>query len=117
MSRNYTRGDIRTRSRMLANLRSTSFPTDAEANDLINVHYCEVYDLLVAAGPPEYYASRTTVTTASGTIAYALPSDFRSLLTLYSNESTDERRPILGIDAMERASYKAPSGAYDLTLE
>lgn len=117
MARNFTRLEIHTRARVLANLRSTSFPSNAEVNDLINAHYCEVYDLLVQAGPPEYFGSRTTVTTSSGTITYALPSDFRSLLSVYANESTDERRIIRPINSRDRGRYRAPQGTYSLTME
>lgn len=120
MSRTFTRSEIHTKARRLANLRSTSFPTDAEVNDLINTHYAGVFDLLVQAGPPEYYASSNTVSVTANTISYALSgfaSDFRTLLAVYENESTYTRRPIPAITRTDRAAYTAPSSSYTVTVE
>lgn len=108
---------MRTWARQLSDTENDSNVTDAELTALVNRHLTEVYDALIAAAPPEYYASTTTVTTVNGTTAYALASDFHSLLGVYVNESSDERRPLLAMPEGARGSYKAPTGAWTVTLE
>ncbi|HMY78469.1 MAG TPA: hypothetical protein PLT98_06945 [Thauera aminoaromatica] len=100
----------------MADMVSSSFVGTTEWDDLCNRHLTEVYDLLVASGPSDYYASDYALTTQSGVIPYALPSDFRSLVNVYV---TDGGRylPLLPMRDMQRAGYEAPSGAYSVTLE
>ncbi len=91
--------------------------TDANINALINVHLAEFYDRLVAAGPPDYFATSTTVTTISGTTAYALPTDFRSLVNVYSNVTSTRKREIPPLQEGYRGAFDAPQGVYDVTLK
>lgn len=117
MARTVTRSVLRSRARQLANVENDPSVLDADINEWLNLHLTDVYDLLVAAGPPDYYAASTTVTTVSGTIEYALPSDFLSIVNVYANESSDIRRSIDPIGDRERHAFKAPNGAWSVTVE
>lgn len=117
MPRTVTLAELRTWARQLADVENDLNVTDAELTALANRHATELYDQLVDAGPPEYYAASTTVTTTPGTATYALPADFRSLVDVYAHESVDERRAIFPMGAGERGQYKAPTGAWTFTVE
>ena len=80
MARTATLTQMRTRIRQLANVEGDTNITDAELTDLVNRHLAEVYDILVAAGPADYYAASRDVTTSRGVIAYALDADFLALV-------------------------------------
>lgn len=118
MSRTATLDTLRTLARRLANVEgdTTNVP-DAELTTLANLHYPSVYDELVAAGPPDLYAATTTVTTASGTIQYALPAAFKDLLEVYVVESTDNRRPLYPMPHGARGRFKAPAGTYTVSVD
>lgn len=117
MARVVTLGTLRTRAQRLANVENDSTVTTAALNDLANRHLTEVYDALVDAGPPEYYASTTTFSTVGGTSLYALPADFRSLLEVYTTESSTEVRLVHPVRNGARGLYRTPSGAWTMTLE
>lgn len=113
MARTVTRGALRTRVYQRANLENhTNFASSTEVNDLINEAFAEVWDLLVAASPPDFYSSETTVTTTSGTSAYSLPADFLKLRAVFVDEGNGEYRPISRANEQERQFYRAPAGAY-----
>lgn len=116
MARAASRAQIRLRAQQMADMVSSSFVGTTEWDDLCNRHLTEVWDLLVASGPSDYYATDYAITTQSGVVPYALPSDFRSLVNAYV---TDGGRylPLLPMRDMQRASYEAPAGAYSVTLE
>lgn len=95
---------------------NTTFVTDSEANDWINEHTCELYELLVDASPPDYYASTTTITTASGQIQYALPADFTSLTSVRAVAS-QFARPLRPINDFNVGDFLPPQGAYAVTVE
>lgn len=117
MARNITLANLRTRIYRRANLEShTSFVPTAEADDVVNDALTEVWDLLVDASPPDYYASTTTVTTVAGTSAYALPSDFLKLRAVHVDEGSDEFRPITEINEAEEQVFRPPDGVYSVRL-
>lgn len=117
MARTVTLLQLRTRARQLANVEGNPNITDAELTDLANRHLTEVYDALVDAGPPEYYAATTTVTTVAGTTLYALPADFRTLLEVYAIVSSTENRLVHPMGNGGRGRYRSPSTVYSCTVE
>jgi hypothetical protein len=117
MARTVTLSSLRTWARQLADVESDPNIGDAELTALANRHLTEVYDALVNAGPPEYYASSTTVTTVAGTTLYALPADFRTLLDVYSHESDTDLRLIPPVGNWQRGRYVAPTGVWTCTVE
>lgn len=117
MAQNVTLLGLRTRARSLADMRGSSFLSDSEITTLANVHIQDLDDLIAEAAPPHYYATDHTITTAAGTIAYALPSDFRNVIRVYAQEgSTTRLRPLMPIQPASRHVYDAPQGAYAVTL-
>jgi hypothetical protein len=117
VARAVTLTNLRTWARQLSDTENDDTVTDAELTALANRHYTEVYDLLIEAGPPEFYASTTTVSVTASTIAYALAADFRALLGVYVHESSDERRPLFPMPQGARGQFKAPSQSVTVTLE
>lgn len=117
MARTVTLGSMRDWARQLSDTENDDNVTDAELTALVNRHLAEVYDLLVESGPPDYYASSTTVSAVADTIQYALPADFRNLTAVYVHESDDERRPLPPMPTNGRGRYKAPASSSTVTLE
>lgn len=117
MSRNVSLLQLRTWARELSDTESDPNITDSELTALANRHLTEVYDRLVDAGPPDYYAATTQITTTSGTIEYALHVNFRNLVNVYVRETTDIRRPLLPMPNAARGNYKAPTGTWTLDVE
>jgi hypothetical protein len=117
VARTVTLSNLRTWARRLADVESDPNITDAELTDLANRHITELYDQLVDAGPPDYYAASTTVTTVAGTVTYSLPADFRSLVDVYAQESSTNLRALFPLGAGERGRVRAPSGAWTFTVE
>lgn len=96
---------------------TSTFVTNQEIQNWINSNLCEVYDLLVQAGPPDYYSKTEPFTTISGQLSYALPADFRSMTCLYGVLPDSRRVAIKEINDYERTRYITPQGAYDLEME
>lgn len=117
MARTVTLSSLRTWARELADVESDPNIGDSELTALANRHLTEVYDALVNAGPPEYYAASTTVTTVAGTTLYALPVDFRTLLDIYSHESETDLRLVHPMGNGQRGRYVAPTGVWTCTVE
>jgi len=117
LARTVTLLQLRTWARQLSDTENDPNVTDAELTALANRHMPEVYDDLVAAGPPEYYAASTTVTTVAGQIPYALPSNFLALMDVFVHESSTDRRPIPSMPSGARGRFKAPTTVTDLTVE
>lgn len=117
MARAVTLTNLMAWARQLSDTENDDTVTAAELTALANRHYPEVYDLLLEAGPPEFFASSTTVSVTASTIAYALQADFRALLGVYVHESSDERRPLMPMPEGARGQYKAPSQSVTVTLE
>lgn len=117
MARVVTLGQMRARARFLANVVGDTTVLDPDLNDLANRHLTEVYDALVDAGPPEYFAATSTFNTAGGTSTYALPADFRTLLEVYTTESSTELRLVHPVRNGERGTFRIPTGTWAMTLE
>ncbi len=117
MARTSTLLQLRTWARQLAAIEGNPNVTDPELTALANRHLTEVYDALVDAGPPEYYAATTTITSIAGTTVYGLPADFRTLLEVYAVESTTEVRLVHPMGHGQRGRYRSPTGVWDCQLE
>lgn len=96
---------------------NSTFVSDSELMAFLNSAMTEVYDLLVQAGPPDYYASTQSYTLTTGIIPYSLPSDFRSATCVYAVEPQDRRRPIRAINDYERSKFYAPQASYTMELQ
>lgn len=97
-------------------MENSTFVADSELTGYVNVNCQEVYDMLVEASPPDYFSTDYTITTVAGTIAYALPSDFRSLQQVYAQEATDYLRPLTLITDVDRIRFRSPQGAYTVIV-
>lgn len=117
MSRQSSLLELRAWARQLSDTENDPNITDAELTALANRHLPEVYDRLVDAGPPDFYASTTQITTSSGQIEYPLDVSFRNLVSVFVRESSDERRLIEEMRPMTRGSFKAPTGTWTLDVE
>ena len=118
MARSYTRSQIRTRARLHADLEGTDVGVlDARVNELIDHHLTEVYRELVKAGPPDHYSSDQTITTVSGTLAYAVPADYWQTSAVYAEQDSSGRRPLREINSSQRIWYRPPQGAYTVYHE
>lgn len=118
MPANVTLLELRTWARQLSATQNNPNITDAELNALANRHRFELTDRLADAGPPDYEASTTQITTSSGVIPYALPANFRNLVEVYVREdSAGKVRRLLPMPQGTRANFKAPTGAYTLDVE
>lgn len=109
--------ELRTRAQELSDTENDVNVTTARWNALANLHLKKVYGLLVDAGPADYYASTTQITTVRGLVESALPDDFRNLVGVYVRETPDRRRPIDPMPEAARGNYKAPSGVWTLDVE
>lgn len=117
MARTFTLVQLRTRALQLADRENDNALNTSEANDAINAGIAFVWNELTRLAP-EQHSSDQTITTSSGTMAYALPATFRSSLFLYSQEFSDgSRRPIDIITTWDRANFKAPTATYTLIHE
>lgn len=112
MARTVTLVELRTWARQLAGVEGDPNITDAELTVLANRHLTEVYDALVDAGPPEYYASTSApITIVAGTSLYPLSADFRTLLEVYVSETSTENRLIHPMGNGQLGRYRAPTAA------
>jgi hypothetical protein len=114
VSRNVSRSTIRARATQLANVQNDPSFTVAEVNDGINLHMPAVYDFLVAAGPPDYYAADYTFSVSSGIIPYQLPDDFLSAVNFWVLETDQWYRPLDTFQDRMRQAYRGP--AMDCTV-
>ncbi len=117
MARSVSRDAIVLRAQQLADMVGYDFVEAAEWASLANVHFPEVYDLLVDCGPPDYYGASATINVVAGTLAYALPADFRTMSGLFVNDSTTRRRMLTALEDRERAAYQPAQVSGTLTLE
>ena len=117
MARAVSLGELRTRAQELADMVNSNFLSDAEWNDLANRYMTEVYDLLVTAGPPDYYSSDFAITTVPGQLAYALPDDFRSLENVQVLEPNLRQRPLNAMQDRERGFYTPVRSTWTVNIE
>jgi hypothetical protein len=116
MSRTVTRLQLKTRARQLSNVEDDPNITDAELNELVNLHMPDVYDILVSAGDQDYYAASYDISVAASTTTYALPADFMRLAHVLVHEGS-RKRPVDPMTARDIFDYQAPTGAATVTIE
>ncbi len=95
---------LRTRARKRADERGSPRLSDSEVNDIINEQLSELYDLLVMAAPPHYYYAEASVP-VTGAVNYPLPSDFRTLIDVWSDQGSGRRKPLRMVEGLERAQF------------
>jgi hypothetical protein len=119
MARTVTRAQLRTRARQLSNMENAlDVWPDADVNERIDTHTTALWDLLVQAMPPNYYATSTTYSVTSGTITYALPSDFMGVDAVYVQQgSTDKLRKLPSMRPGTRGNYQAPQASSTVQLD
>jgi len=77
---------------------ASAFVPTADWNKLLNAALAEYYDLLIGARGHEHVALDTTLTLASGTSIYSLPTDFYELLSIrlrWSSTEIEELQPFM----------------------
>lgn len=94
----------------------TNFATSSEVQDCLNEVLTEVWDLVVAASPTDYYQSDFTITTSSGIDLYSLPSDFYKLRAVFKDEGDGELRPLASINEQEQQYFRPPAGVYTIVV-
>ena len=72
MAKNITLAALKTRTLQRADAENDPHISTSELVNLINSAKHRYYDLLVAAGPPDYFRTTYNFSTASGTTSYAL---------------------------------------------
>ena len=86
MAANVTLGEMKTRTRELADMQTSNqaqaFVTDAELVRHLNRGVKQLYQKLIIARGDEYYAKSTTFPSVAQQANYALPADFMQLLML-----------------------------------
>jgi hypothetical protein len=109
--------EYRTRAQQLSDTENDPNISTAEWNALANRHLSEVYDRLVDAGPPDYYAAATSITTSDGVAEYPLVVGFRNLTGVWVLETDGRKRPIEAMPTNALSNYKAPTGSWTLRIE
>lgn len=109
--------ELRTWSRELSDTENDPNITDPELTSLANRHVPELWDRLVDAGPADYYAATTQITTTAGIAEYPLEVDFRNLVSVFVQETPDEVRQLPPMPTMARSRFKAPTGVWTLNVE
>lgn len=98
MARTVQRATVRKNARLFADQRpggGSTFISDDEYNDLINLELPKLWDRLVAAAGPEYYEEESTgLATAAGVATVALPSNFYQLNACDLRWSADKLEPV-----------------------
>lgn len=117
MAREVSLLQLRTWARQLSDTENDPNITDVELTALANRHLPEVYDRLVDAGTPDYFAATTTLATSPGIASYPLEVDFRNLVNVYVRETGGHLRSLLPMPHNARGSFTAPLAAATLELE
>lgn len=119
--RSVSRGQVKLRAQQLADVVNDSNVTDAELNELFDMHLAAFWDILMASGTQADFAwTKVTLTTVAGQIEYPLSTfaaDLLSLENVFAIEAADIRRPIDPFTDKQRGMYKAPSAAWSLEIE
>ena len=113
MARLVTRLQLVTRVRQRADVEGDPHVTDTEIQDLINEAIPRVWDILVAAAPPDYYSTEVTVTCVAGQVTYALATvaaDFYKVRRLWQDYGSGKRRQLELVVDGDRERYEGPSG-------
>jgi hypothetical protein len=90
MARTYTRAEIRTRARRLADQVNSRLFEDTEIDVLIDAANAAYHQILFESGLSYLETDTGATATAAGTAAYNLPSDFLGLLKLEWRASASE---------------------------
>lgn len=98
MARPVALADLRSRTLLYANQRSSAFLTADEVRGLINDAITELWDLLVGARGHEYYARNIPLTTAPGSPIVPAPQDFYEALTLFANWGAQQLEELDSLD-------------------
>jgi len=101
-----TLAELRTLARQRADQENSSFISDSEANNYINMAYGELYDLLVASFS-DYYLTSTTFT-LSGTNNTTLPADFYKIRGLDFNAIANSYVTVQPFNFLERNRFDVP---------
>lgn len=115
MAATVTRAELRDRVRFEADMQGSTRATDADINTLINVHTAEFWGWLAKAAPDEYLVTTSSITTVAGTLSYALPADFRSLVGVYVLSGT-RRRPVYQLRRGTISNYDNPQSVVSVEL-
>lgn len=110
MARNVTVGDVIERARVKADMRHTSFISAAEALDMVNECYTELYDLLVQTFQ-NYFSTTGTLTLVPGTVSYALPADFYKMIVAERDVGGGAYSTIFPYNELEKNSTISTSAA------
>ncbi len=119
MPRTVSLGDLKAWARQLSDTENDPNVGEDELDALANRHRMEVYDRLVDAGPADYYAATTTITTSVDVAEYAVDATFRNLTGVYVRQASDAetRRPLMPMPNGARANYKPPTGIWTVDIE
>jgi hypothetical protein len=79
MARSVSLQSIVDKARVLADMKSSAFISNAEALALVNDCYAELYDVLVGSYE-DYYTQTSTITLTPSTNEYDLPDDFYKMV-------------------------------------
>src|SRR5689334_5732180 len=81
------RDDVRAR----ADMRNSTFITDADINEYINQSIAVLYGKLVGVKGQDYFEKSSSFTTTQGSTLYNLPSDFWQLISVEIQDGTFKR--------------------------
>lgn len=117
MSRAVSVSSILTRAARLANVVNDPAFDQTYLLDLMNAHAPAVYDYLVAAAPSGYYAADANIDFTAGTIPYAIPNDFMSLVEVRVQETSEFQRPLDPMESRGRQHFRAPVVGGTIVME
>lgn len=117
MARPVSMGELVTRAQQLADMEGSSFISASEWRTYANRHITQLWDMLVDAGPADYYSSDWSFTVQEGVRAYSLPGDFRSLLRILQSTSGSKSKAVLPLRAEERSYASDPAKSFSVTVE
>lgn len=103
MARTVTVGNIIARARKRADMVHTRFISAADALEMLNECYGELYDLLVASFQ-NYFVAEEDITLVPGTVAYALPDDYYKTIALELEEANGSYTNIFVYNELEKNS-------------
>ncbi len=117
MPREVSLGELKAWARQLSDTENDPNITELELNALANRHIPEVFDRLVDAGPADYHAATTTITTTPGFAEYPLTAEFRNLVNVFVVGTTIERRLLRPMPEGARGRFRTPTGTETVIVE
>ncbi len=117
MARLVSVANIIARARKRADMTHTSFISAADALEMLNECYGELYDLLVASFQ-NYFVASENISLVSGTVAYDLPDDFYKTIALEFVEADGSFSNIFVYNELEKNSSISsnPNGIPNATV-